>query len=572
MRPFEYLFLRNIRFDYICPPICEALFSSTGEPTILLEVFDTSPVVGLEYEWDGSNFTIKWSAYPGALCYSVYRVENGTYVLVAECVPEIIIPDEGECYVVTAITPEGETPPSGVICPVVAGCPAWISEVVGDAVVACGSDIILTAEADVPGFPGTTISYVWLRDGTEVFAETKVGATTYAKEGVNETDTGTYTLKATANGCTIESSFAVEVAGCGGGGGCPCGTLGNMPTDFLEPEDPEVIEQTITATPAAGNAPDSPVYYTLLAGEYELRYLGGSQMFCEVNDPNNCPGTSAKETQVSVFHDVWCETRNPGPFSANVALFMEGDTTPEVGNIPPIQCQNGAALQVAVEATAAAASPLAFNQVIEPVIGKTNLDALSHTWSADLWPNVNFHTCGGQNGDADATINTTFQIVRTRRFIDQPPRSIDAWNTVRALIEPADAIAQVWPGSDAWTTGDFDQEAIRRQYNAFLGLSPSVTYQFNDVYAPLIWLREPTIKGGWVNCRRSKIDTAVGPTGYWRLTIWGEYTTSDPMFPNQANILWRGKKFEGTTANGAYCWEASFDPSLELSLPCIVLL
>jgi hypothetical protein len=499
-------------------------------------------------------------------------VESGQYVLVAECVEEIVVPDDGECYVVTAITPEGETAPSGEICPVVAGCPSWILEPLGDAVVACGSDIIISAEAEVSGFPGTLIEYTWTLNGDIVLSETKTGATTFSKENVNELDTGTYVLDATANGCTITSGFDVEVAGCGGGGGCPCGTIGNMPTDFLEEEDPEVDAQTITATPdPVTNAAESPVYYTLIAGKYELRYDGGTELFCRMNDPNNC-ASGVDESLCSVHHDVWCESRNPGPFSQNVALFNTGATVNELGIPHPSQCSAGASLIPTVTAAAQAMSPFPFTQVIEPVIGKTNLDALSHTWSAGQWPASNFHTCGGQNGAADATINTTFRIVRTHKFRDQPTRSIDAWNTVKALIEPADALAQVWPSSDSWTSGDFNKESIRRHYNAFLGVNPSVTYQFNDVYSPLLWLREPTIKGGWVNCRRSKIDTALGPTGYWRLSIWGEYIIDHPTYPNQVNILWRGKKRDGDTAAGAYCWDSSFDPGLELSLPCIVLL
>jgi hypothetical protein len=350
-----------------------------------------------------------------------------------------------------------------------------------------------------------------------------------------------------------------------------------MPADFMEAEDPEVVVQTIMAqVDGVTNEPEPDgtgvQTYDLTCGEFRLHYLGGSMLFCEHNDANNCSSSTARSL-CSVFHTVWSESRTPLS-SFNVASFngsgSYGLTVSEVGSIPATQCLNGAGLQTTVEATAAGLPDVTF--VLEPIIGQPLLSALSHTFSGDAWFANNYHTCGGQAGGADATNNTTFQIIKQRRFIDQPVRYIDAWTTVRTLITPADAIAQVWPGSDPWTSGDFDEEAIRRHYDAWGAFSPSVTYQFNDVYNPLVWLREPTIGGGWVNCRRSVITTALGPTGFWQLSIWGEYTNSHPFFPNQANILWRGRKYKGTTAAGAYCWVSSYDPALETLLPCVVLL
>lgn len=116
----EVLFLRRPRIDYISPPVCEALFSSSGGPIIILnpfapQAFPTGLVLGGE-----GSFFLSWDTYPGALCYSVYRSDDpnnpfGTYTIVAECIPNppVNLNDFGPGYYrITAITRDGETPPS----------------------------------------------------------------------------------------------------------------------------------------------------------------------------------------------------------------------------------------------------------------------------------------------------------------------------------------------------------------------------------------------------------------------------------------------------------------------------
>lgn len=128
----EVLFARRPKLNYISPAICEALFSSTSFPTLVLEAVPTPPgITGTAITFAGlnGNFRLTWNNYPGALCYSVYRTNNatdpfGSYVLIAECISDpVFVPtdwglnplDEG-CYIVTAITPEGETPFGDPIC------------------------------------------------------------------------------------------------------------------------------------------------------------------------------------------------------------------------------------------------------------------------------------------------------------------------------------------------------------------------------------------------------------------------------------------------------------------------
>lgn len=123
---------------YVSPPFCEAEFSSTGEPVIVLNPLRRRRgptgfvVIG------GGRLRFKWDTTPGAICYSLYRREGGEYVLVAECFPcEQCSPAEPDtccyecetcpagCYVITAITEDGETEPSAEAC--TEGCDVTIT-------------------------------------------------------------------------------------------------------------------------------------------------------------------------------------------------------------------------------------------------------------------------------------------------------------------------------------------------------------------------------------------------------------------------------------------------------------
>lgn len=113
----EYLFMRRPSIDYVSPAICEAAFSSSSGPVIVLNAFDRLPSIsGIVFGSTGHPHRLAWNRYPGALCYSVYKLvdeldPNGAYQLIAECISdEFIDLDEGGTYKITAITPDGETP------------------------------------------------------------------------------------------------------------------------------------------------------------------------------------------------------------------------------------------------------------------------------------------------------------------------------------------------------------------------------------------------------------------------------------------------------------------------------
>lgn len=131
----DVLFLRRPRLDYISPPVCEALFSSSGGPVIVLnpltpQAFPTGLILG-----GIGSFFLNWDAYPGALCYSVYKADTsnpfGSYTIVAECIPNPpfdISGFGGGCFRVSAITPDGETPLSLPVCSESANPPFVITD------------------------------------------------------------------------------------------------------------------------------------------------------------------------------------------------------------------------------------------------------------------------------------------------------------------------------------------------------------------------------------------------------------------------------------------------------------
>lgn len=109
---------RRLMIDYQAPPICEGDFTSTGASTIsLLPILRPLGPTGLVMNWDGTNWYLTWNIYPGALCYSIYRLADiidpfSEWVLVAECVTGNNITLPPGIYGMTVITLDGESEPS----------------------------------------------------------------------------------------------------------------------------------------------------------------------------------------------------------------------------------------------------------------------------------------------------------------------------------------------------------------------------------------------------------------------------------------------------------------------------
>lgn len=113
---WDILYLRRPVLNYVSPPVCEVIFSGSSNPVIVLSERPIGQVTGLVLGGFG-NFRLSWNAFPGALCYNVYRLSGeDVYEILAQCVPDTFFDliDSGT-YVVTPITLEGEGPISDPI-------------------------------------------------------------------------------------------------------------------------------------------------------------------------------------------------------------------------------------------------------------------------------------------------------------------------------------------------------------------------------------------------------------------------------------------------------------------------
>jgi hypothetical protein len=130
----DILFLRKPKIDYLSPAICEAIFSGSSFPIIILNDIGKLPgPSGLVIGGVGHN-QFSWNAYPGALCYNIYSAVfdvtditaceqlvdekvTVTYEIIQECysATSFVIPHQG-CYRISAITPDGESDLSDPIC------------------------------------------------------------------------------------------------------------------------------------------------------------------------------------------------------------------------------------------------------------------------------------------------------------------------------------------------------------------------------------------------------------------------------------------------------------------------
>lgn len=105
------------------PPICEVIFSSTGVVIVLDPLAPLRKPTGLALGGVG-RLSLVWDRYPGAICYTVYKINDnldpfGQYEIIAECIPDPELPlnrPRGGCYRVSAITLEGESELSDPFC------------------------------------------------------------------------------------------------------------------------------------------------------------------------------------------------------------------------------------------------------------------------------------------------------------------------------------------------------------------------------------------------------------------------------------------------------------------------
>lgn len=154
----DVLFLRRPVLNYVSPPICDVLFSSSSGPVIVLNALGHLTGVTGGIAGGSGRFRLSWNNYPGALCYSVYQAvdpahpDTSEYVIVAECINDTFFePGTSGCFRISAITPDGETPLSDPICSSnTFGPPEVITD---DATNVASASARLNGRVDPKGFP-----------------------------------------------------------------------------------------------------------------------------------------------------------------------------------------------------------------------------------------------------------------------------------------------------------------------------------------------------------------------------------------------------------------------------------
>lgn len=110
----DLLWLRIPPINYVCPPVCEFIFSGSSGSVIVL---DSHPTLGKVTGATVTDLTLTWDEFPCAICYTVYKeaASPGVYEIFAECIQAPVTITPG-CYRVSAITREGESDLSDSAC------------------------------------------------------------------------------------------------------------------------------------------------------------------------------------------------------------------------------------------------------------------------------------------------------------------------------------------------------------------------------------------------------------------------------------------------------------------------
>lgn len=220
----EVLFPRRPVINYVSPAICEFDVSGTGLPVILLEPFGKIIAPGNVFIFGdpGSGFKINWDTTNGDLCYTIYKLEAGELILVAECVtpPEdgsgIPLPTGPGTYVVTAITPDGESPPSEPVT-VPNQCPESTDFSVE---VTKNTPLSFSLIATDPDSDPLTFSIGAASNGVAVLDDASTGAVTYTPT-TDYVGPDSFTFEATDGVCSSSATVSITVDECPGEVGEP---------------------------------------------------------------------------------------------------------------------------------------------------------------------------------------------------------------------------------------------------------------------------------------------------------------------------------------------------------------
>lgn len=353
----DVLKLRRPALNYVSPAICEALFSSSSFPTVVLDPLPSvkTGITGGVIRYDGGgDYVIGWNNYPGALCYSVYKLNDANdpfseYILVAECITDPIFdphdwvippdpPGTPTCYIITAITPEGETPFGVPICPFTPPEPPGTPPPTGTGCIINGSplpDGVVDVEysvtllpngpADVPQwtvFSGSLPTGLSLNINTGVIGGTPVEEGVFNFVVVLSKNGGGSCAKAfqitiTANDCILDDSIL------------PDGTV-NVPYDYIFTSTNPTVSPSWVVT--SGALPDG---LTLFEAEGVLSgtpTVGGDFNF-EISLSDE--GEFLCSKQFSLFIDESCFLDNADLPDAYIGDFYVYSFTPDPSIVTP---------------------------------------------------------------------------------------------------------------------------------------------------------------------------------------------------------------------------------------------
>lgn len=291
----DVLHMRRPPLNYVSPAICDAVFSSTSFPTLILNALPVKPsITGLRITFIGNegDFRLNWDNYPGAICYSVYKLNDandpfGDFTIIAECISDEefdpndwLIPfdkDEPACYIVTAITLEGEVTATDPIC--TPGGPPPGPEPPD------GGECISNTSPLPEGFAGTPYSTTLTPDGPAEDPQWTI--TDGSLPGGLTLDINTGTISGTP---TFSGTFPIKVRLTKDGGGF-------CEEDFVLIINPVFFWEEVLLTPAIGTATFTPAQDAY-----------GNTIAAEVSHPGGDGGASGSANIFATGKIIWRST------------------------------------------------------------------------------------------------------------------------------------------------------------------------------------------------------------------------------------------------------------------------
>lgn len=437
----DFLKLRRPMLNYVSPPICEVIFSSTGVVIILEPINPLGAPSGLALGGVGGHRLV-WNVFPVAICYNVYESVDandpfGPYVLVSECQPDPEYPNpQPRCYRVSAITLDGESSLSDPFC-ITTAAPTVETEPATDVT---ATDAILNGIVNPNGF-SCSAYFQWGLDlsyGNQT-APQAVG------NGIIDlnfddlieslTQNTTYHFRAVATNGEFIITGSDEQFTTPGGGGDPC----DNPPSWTA-TDNTVMTTVVLPSVALNPFPISswPSLGALPVGQYTVRYTDGAVKRRAVGRPffaPDCPTALATEfvsypDAVCAFNNAAAERVYVWQFFANDLFFafLQGRGTPTANLI-----SNSGVDMVGFP------SPDSYPFFVSTRIADGEVTGILHGGGIARRGNLFNATQTDANPDLPGELHTTaptYDIIRTRQFFmtSTLPVTVLNWAAVSAAL------------------------------------------------------------------------------------------------------------------------------------------